>query len=125
VARSLDDPELKAQVLACSQMAARAVIVRPASLAGIQDCCVCHGAAFLCYFGQRLSRIGQYEAASFTEKWYSYIRERRAHGRLTYQRPDGMRRDASFLNGDSGVVCVLTRYIHHQAAGCERLLLMR
>jgi hypothetical protein len=124
VAGSLDDPELKAQSLACSQMAAGAVISRQDSLAGIQDCCVCHGAAFLYYFGRRMCRTGHHEAASFSEKWYSYIQERRAHDSLTYQRPDGMTRDASFLNGDSGVVCVLTRYIHDQAAGWERLLLM-
>jgi hypothetical protein len=35
-----------------------------------------------------------------------------------------MKRDASFLGGDSGVVCALTRSIHRQPAAWERLLLV-
>jgi hypothetical protein len=124
VARSLSDPKLRAQVIACSERAARAVISRPVSLAGIRDCCVCHGAAFLYYFGQRMSQSSR-DACSFAQQWYAYIQDQRMHGSLTYQASHGARRNVSFLGGDSGVVCVLTRAIDGQSAAWERLLLMR
>lgn len=124
VARALDDPRLSEQVQASSDMAARAVLYRPASLAGVVDCCMCHGAAFLYYFGRRVSHLGQRESDSFAVEWNAYIRERRRDGALLYQAPDGMKRDASFLGGDSGVVCALTRSIHGQPAAWERFLLV-
>lgn len=123
-ARALDDPQLRRQVQASSDIAGRAVLTRPASLAGIVDCCICHGAAFLCYFGQRMSHLGQRESGSFAQQWNAYIQERRRDGELLYQASGGMRRDASFLGGDSGVVCALTRSIHRQPAAWERLLLV-
>jgi lantibiotic biosynthesis protein len=124
VARALDDPQLSGRTQASSDMAARAVLSRPASLAGVVDCCICHGAAFLYYFGGRMSHLGQRESDSFAEQWNAYIRERRRHGELLYQASGGMKRDASFLGGDSGVVCALTRSIHRQPAAWERLLLV-
>lgn len=124
VARALDDPQLSGQAQASSDMAARAVLSRPASLAGVVDCCICHGAAFLYYFGQRMSHLGQHESDSFAVEWNAYIRERRKDGGLLYQASGGMERDASFLGGDSGVVCALTRSIHGQPSGWERLLLV-
>lgn len=124
VARALDDPQLADQAQACSDMAARAVLSRPASLAGVVDCCICHGAAFLYYFGLRMSHLGQRESDSFAGQWNAYIRERRRGGELLYQASGGMKRDASFLGGDSGVVCALTRSIHRQPAAWERLLLV-
>ena len=124
VARALDDPRLAGQVQASSDMAARAVLHRPVSLAGIVDCCLCHGAAFLCYFGQRVSHLGRREAGSFASQWNDYIRERRKDGRLLYQTSGEMSRDASLLGGDSGVICALTRSVHRQPAAWERLLLV-
>ena len=117
VARALEDPGLAGQVRATSDAAARAVLDRQASLAGIVDCCICHGAAFLCYFGQRVSR-------SFAEQWSTHICEQRAAGKLRYQASGGMRRDASLLGGDTGVICALTRAIHRKPAPWERLLLV-
>jgi hypothetical protein len=117
VAQALDDPRLAAQVRASSDLAARAVLSRPTSLARIDDCCICHGAAFLYYFGGRMS-------SSFAEQWNTYIRNRRAAGKLLYQSSAGMRRDASLLAGDTGVICALTRSIHRKPACWERLLLM-
>ena len=117
VARALDDPGLARQVRASSDAAARAVLDRPVSLAGIVDCCICHGAAFLHYFGQRLS-------SSFAEQWSMYIHEQRAAGKLLYQTSAGMRRDVSLLGGDTGVICTLTRAIRREPAPWERLLLV-
>jgi len=124
VARAVNDPQLAAQVQASADMAARAVLHRPVSLAGIVDCCLCHGAAFLCYFGQCVSHLGQREADSFASHWNDYIRQRRKDGRLLYQTSGEMSRDASLLGGDSGVICALTRSIHRQPAAWERLLLV-
>jgi hypothetical protein len=124
VARALDDPKLAGRVRASSDLAARVVLARPASLAGIADCCLCHGAAFLCYFGGRMSHLGSPAPASFAEQWRGYIRRRRADGELRYQADGQLARDASFLGGDSGVVCALTRAARRQPAAWERLLLM-
>lgn len=121
---ALDDPRLRAQVQACSDLAARAVLSRPASLSGVVDCCLCHGAAFLYYFGRRTSHLGQRESDSFAEQWNAYIWNRRMNGELLYRVHDGMKRDATFLSGDCGVVCALTRFIHGQPAAWERFLLV-
>jgi hypothetical protein len=123
VARVLHVRELAEQVSACSEAAAMAVLRRPVRLAGIRDCCLCHGAAFLYYFGGRISEFGAHVADAFADDWYSSIRAHRSHGPIIYQGPDGKRRDASFLNGDSGVVCVLTRTLHGGPSSWERLLL--
>jgi lantibiotic biosynthesis protein len=125
IAAALAEPGLAQQARACAESAARAVISRPVDLAGIVDCCVCHGAAFLYYFGRRMSDMSQPGADRFAQEWYAYIRDRRHQGTLLYQGMDAMMPDASFLSGDSGVVCALTRYLHRQEAGWERLLLMR
>lgn len=117
VAGALDDPRLAARVRASSDLAARAVLSRPTSLARISDCCICHGAAFLHYFGERMS-------SPFAGQWNTYIRNRRAAGKLLYQSSAGMRRDASLLGGDTGVICALTRSIHGKPASWERMLLM-
>ncbi len=123
VAGALDDRELAARVSACSEAAAMAVLRRPVRLAGIRDCCLCHGAAFLYYFGGRMSEFNVRAAATFADDWFSYIQARRSLGPIIYQGPDSKKRDASFLNGDSGVVCVLTRTLHAGPTSWERLLL--
>ncbi|ASU82025.1 lanthionine synthetase [Nocardiopsis gilva YIM 90087] len=87
---------------------AEAVIARPDGDCGVMDGCVCHGAAGLCWFGRHMSdRFGIAGAGQFADRWVRYLADQRAAGHLTYFGPEGMVRDASFLEGDAGVALAL------------------
>jgi lantibiotic biosynthesis protein len=121
---SLKDGPIRASVRECAARAAQVTLGCASGNAGIADCCVCHGAAFLCYFGRRWGEFSGDATDHYVSQWLRHIAGRRSRGPLRYRRPDGLRRDISFLSGDCGVACALWRCASGTRASWEDLLLM-
>jgi hypothetical protein len=91
-------------VAGTAREAAAAAIDRAPAMARVTDPCLCHGAAGLVWFGRRAgSDFALHNVESYTEHWFGYLRDARAHGTLRYLAPGGTRPDSSFLEGDLGV----------------------
>ncbi len=113
-----------AAIAAAAQEIATTALARPPSDAGVVDAALCHGAAGLVWFGHRTRlRTGDAAAHRFTETWTAYVAEQRAAGPLHYLRPDGMRPDHSFLEGDLGVALALLHLAADTPPAWEQLLL--
>jgi hypothetical protein len=121
---SLEDGQVRASVRECATRAAHVTLGRAYENVGIADCCVCHGAAFLCYFGSRWAEFSGDDTDHYVSKWLSHIAAQRSLGPLRYRGDSGLRRDISFLSGDCGVACALWRCASGTRASWEDLLLM-
>lgn len=117
--------ELRDAVMRCARLTALRALARPAARAGVADCCLCHGAAGLCYFGSRAAELFGIETASYVSDWYEYIRRSRLDGRLSYVGVGGRAPDATFLSGDSGVAGALLYCAHPDGAVWDERLLTR
>ena len=121
---ALEDDRLRARVQTCARHAAWVSLGQPQSESGVVDCCLCHGAAFLCYFGSKSPELPLGAAREYASRWMDYIGRSRARGPLLYRGASGFARDISFLNGDCGVACALWRSVSGTRACWEDMLLM-
>lgn len=117
--------ELRDAVLRCARRTALRALARPAAQTGIVDCCLCHGAAGLCYFGTRAAELFAVDTESYVGYWYDYIRRSRRDGRLSYVGVSGRAPDPTFLSGDSGVAGALLYCAHPDGAVWDERLLTR
>ncbi|MFE7194373.1 lanthionine synthetase C family protein [Kitasatospora sp. NPDC057541] len=118
--KATGDPE----VAEVAQHVAATAAVRPVDRTRVVDPCLCHGAAGLIYFANRVRGDHGLPAADVViDFWTSFVQRRRARGGLEYYGREGMRPEHSFLEGDLGVALTLL----HLASGVpplweERLL---
>ncbi|MEY8037779.1 lanthionine synthetase LanC family protein [Saccharopolyspora cebuensis] len=108
---------------ALAEEVGRRTLARAPQDCGVLDGCLCHGAAALCWYGRRLRDDHGADSEGFTARWAGWLAEARAEGPLTYFSPDGMVRNASFLEGDAGVALALLHAATGGSPSWQQLLL--
>jgi hypothetical protein len=113
-----------AEAAAMARHVGLAVLARTDAECGVVDATICHGAAGLTWFGERMARdLGLAGAESFAQHWSAWVEDHRAEDHLRYFSPWGMIRDASLLEGDAGAALVLLQAATGAAPRWEELLL--
>jgi hypothetical protein len=116
---------LRENVDKCAARVAKGVLARATERAGVRDCCLCHGAAGLGYFGGRCGELFGLDGGSYASEWRQYIESARADGPLWYFDDHGKHRNSGFLQGDVGVMLSLLYAVHPEGTLWDELLLAR
>jgi hypothetical protein len=121
------DPQLAQRCRWQSERARVSTLTRPMREAGVVDCCLCHGAAGLCYFGRKWSAGARSPGLSHALRWSAWIDRQRGKGRLSYYRRRQGQEVAgqSFLDGNCGVAAALFYLASGRPPLWEELLLMK